>query len=82
MVNPSSYYNAIAALMQPGARLVLTCNPESVVGRSFCILPSGRRVSEGLAKALIRRADMQVMDTGLFPDCPQSWQLERRRFRD
>jgi hypothetical protein len=38
MVNPSSYYNAIAALMQPGARLVLTCNRESVVGRSFCIL--------------------------------------------
>jgi hypothetical protein len=26
MVNPSSYYNAVAALMQPEARLVLTCN--------------------------------------------------------
>jgi hypothetical protein len=69
-------------LMQPEARLVLTCSRESMAGRSFCILPSGRRVSEALAKALIQRADMRVMDGGLFPDCPQSWQLVRRRFRD
>jgi hypothetical protein len=78
MINPSTYYIALAALRQPGARLVLTKDRDSVFGRMFTILPDGHRVSEQLARRLVRLADMQVADSGLFPDCPQSWCLRRR----
>jgi hypothetical protein len=52
MANPSSYHNAIAPSMQPGARLVLTYDQSSVVGRRFTILPGGRCLSEKLAASL------------------------------
>ena len=77
-MNPTTYYTALAALRQPGARLVVTYNRESVFGRTFTILPDGHRVSEQLARRLVRLADMRVADGGLFPDCPQSWCLRRR----
>jgi hypothetical protein len=72
------YHNAVAALKQPDARLVLSYDHNSVFGRVFTIMPGGHRVSEQLAKSLLRLADMRVADGGLFPDCPQSWQLRRR----
>ena len=79
MVNPGSYHNAVAALMQPGARLVLSHDRNSVFGRTFSILPNGRRISEKLAQSLLRRSDMRPLDAGLFPEHPQSWALTRRR---
>jgi hypothetical protein len=77
-MNPTSYYTALAALRQPGAKLVVSYNRESVFGRTFTILPDGHRVSEQLAKSLLRLADMRVADGGLFQDRPQSWCLRRR----
>jgi hypothetical protein len=78
MVNPSSYHKAVTALRQPGARLMLSYDHNSVFGRVFTIMPGGHRVSEGLVKSLFRLSDMRVADGGLFPDCPQSWQLAMR----
>jgi hypothetical protein len=73
MVDKSSYHRALAALSQPGGRLVVTYNKTGAYGRHFCILPSGGRVTEETARALLRRRDMHPCDVGLFPDRPQSW---------
>ena len=78
LINPVSYRDAVLALQQPGARLVVTTCQESVYGRRFTLLPHGRPVSEELARSLLRFANMQVVDHGLFPSSPQSWCLRRR----
>ena len=77
-INPVSYGGAVLALQQPGVRLVMTTSRESVYGRLFTLLPHGRPVSEELARSLLRFANMQVVDHGLFPNSPQSWCLGRR----
>jgi hypothetical protein len=79
MVRTSTYHRAITALMQPGARLVLTYNRSTISGRLYCITPRGGRISDELAQSLLLRSDMRPLDRGLFPERPQSWQLVKRR---
>jgi hypothetical protein len=79
MVRTGTYHRAIAALMQPGARLVLTYNRSTVSGRLYCISPRGGRISDELAQSILLRSDVRPLDAGLFPERPQSWALVRRR---
>jgi hypothetical protein len=78
MVRTSTYHRAITALMQPGARLVLTYNQSTVSGRLYCISPRGGRISDELAQSILRRSDVRPLDDGLFPGRPQSWAIRRR----
>ena len=73
-----SYHRAIAMLMQPDARLVLSYTRSSTFGRAYHLEPGGR-VSEETAQAILRRSDVRPLDTGLFPGRPQSWTLMKRR---
>ena len=79
MVSRSSYFRVVAMLMQPRARLIVSYTRGSTFGRLYHIEPKGGRISEELAQAILRRSDVRPLDTGLFPERPQSWELVRRR---
>ena len=79
MVDKHAYARALQLLSQPGARLVLTHNRSTISGRLYCIAPHGGRISDQLAQTIICRSDVRPVDVGLFPECPQSWELIRRR---
>jgi hypothetical protein len=71
MVDKHVYARAIEPRSQLGARLVLTYNRSTISGRPYCISPRGGRIS---------RSHVRPLDSGLFPERPQSWELEKRRY--
>jgi hypothetical protein len=75
MATNREYYRALRLLQQPGARIVMTCTKSYDKGRAFTIMPAGVSVSDGLARAILRRDDVKPFDPGLFPGRPQSWRM-------
>ena len=64
---------AVELLRRPDALLVQLHNTRQ--GTSFFIWPSGGRIKDEVARALLERADVQPHDNGLLPGHPQSWKL-------
>jgi hypothetical protein len=63
---------ALDLLRRPDALLVQLHTGK---GTSFFIWPSGGRISDEVARALLERNDVQPHDNGLLPGHPQSWKL-------
>jgi hypothetical protein len=73
-----AYHKALALLLRPGARFVVTYTRKQPTGRMFSISPGGP-ISDAVGRSLLERRDLQPDDAGLFPGRPQSWRLGGRR---
>ena len=64
-------WDALKLLRQPDHLLQLM---HTKGGQEFFVMPGGP-VTKETAQKILGRPDVQPFESGLFPDCPQSWKL-------
>jgi hypothetical protein len=74
MTKDKTLNKALEAMRRPGAKLV------HLHGRAegFYLWPSGGKVLDEIARALLENPNVQPFDSGLLPGHPQSWKLCNR----
>jgi hypothetical protein len=70
-----SMVKVLDLLRQRGKRLMLTHTNVDGGGCVYHIAPGGGYVEPDVARKIIEREDVQPLDSGLIPGCPQSWRL-------
>jgi hypothetical protein len=70
-----SMAKALDLLRRHGCKLMLTHINADGGGCVYHVVPSGGYVEPDVARKIVEREDVQPLDSGLIPGCPQSWKL-------